>query len=777
MFRILLLLFSIFMSVSAQAQQSLDISFSMNDFNIITNEGVSTIVTNLKNRRVCGDSISPDLPYFFYRIPLQQGQEDISVNVSYTDSLLFENISMIPNPKPSIRKGKALKGGVSRTATKSVVSPLHYSGVKYQNGKGYLLLKITPFLYDAKTRRLNFVKNVHLSFYGIPVGQDVNPVSIHEALNTTSLTYDLSGVPNDRTDNDTIDYLIITSSSLASSFNQLAQWKRSKCLRTKIVTTDSIYAHYSQYNNNQAKIKAFILDYASPTRMKWVLLGGDDSIVPTKFCSNRFALYGAIPADWYYSCYDDDPTLSWNTNNNRVSGEIGDSLDYTPCVYLSRLPVRSNEEVAYYTEKLIDYENGININKKMLLAGYGLDYFSIEGKSDSQYFSEKIYNEFVHNHWNGEIKKLFDTESDYDPLYINGDNLKSVIDSCFNVIYELSHGEPTFWEVSSNSLELYKCPHAESQTNSPGSIIVTGACMTNAFDLDEPCLSESFIRKSNGGAVAYFGCSRTAWGGEHITTTGNNIPLAWVDIYDGYFLQYLFDGTPTDSSHSIAAIATEAKTTVYNEFGEENGIIDSLYHYHLLSMNIMGEPEMPVWTDTIHSFTSNGPGSGPYIVHSMMGGGINVISPVGGCTIAVLDEHGARQVVTNTNSASFSGLDGQTNVAILKQNYIPYLTTTNVSSGGLSPFFLAIHASTTGRQFLDIHLEEQLTEFDIIPSSDNSSDRWQLVIADVLMGETKLMQMVNSYDCRINTSGWPSGMYVIHAYKNGCSTSTKLFIQ
>ena len=71
MFRFFILSFSIFMSVSAQAQQSLDISFSMNDFKVITNDGLSAIITTLKERRVCGDSISPDLPYFFYRIPLQ----------------------------------------------------------------------------------------------------------------------------------------------------------------------------------------------------------------------------------------------------------------------------------------------------------------------------------------------------------------------------------------------------------------------------------------------------------------------------------------------------------------------------------------------------------------------------------------------------------------------------------------------------------------------------------------------------------------------------------
>lgn len=773
MFRFFILSFSIFMSVSAQAQQSLDISFSMNDFKVITNDGLSAIITTLKERRVCGDSISPDLPYFFYRIPLQQGQENVSVNVSFTDSLLSENINIVSNPKPSTRNGKSPKEDFNRIATRSVESPLHYSGIKYQNGKGYLLLKITPFLYDAENCRLTFVKNVHLSFSGIPVRQNVNPVSIHEALNTTSLTCELSGVPGDRTDNDTIDYLIITNSTLSSSFNQLAQWKRRKCLRTKIVTLDSIYAQYPQYSDNPSKIKAYILDYASPTRMKWVLLGGDDSIVPAKYCDVHELSAGSIttPSDWYYCCYDDQYSLNWDYNNNEMAGEIADSINYTPCVYLSRLPIRTTQQVSDYTEKLINYENGINVNNNMLLAGYEI-IRSINGKSDSHILNEEIFDEFVDSLRNGKLKILFDTGSSYQ-FTINGDNFKSVIDSLFNVIHEISHGDPNCWNLSTIMSQYYYNSHAASQTNSPGSVIITGACFTNAFD-SEPCLSESLIRNPNGGAVSYFGCSREGVGGECTNFSGNYIPIVWSDQYNGHFLQYLFYGTPPNSSHSIAAIATEAKATVYNEFGDEDDAEEPLYHDLLLATNIMGDPEMPVWTDSIQSFTSgNGPTVGPYIIHSMMGGGLNVISPVGGCTIAVLDEHGTRQVAYNTNSATFSGLSGQTYVAIMKHNYIPYLRTTAVSSGGIiGPILHATHSESG----FDLYIEDSIEDYDMDESA-LSSDNWYLTIADLMRGSTKLSLPIVGNSYYVSTIGWTPGVYAIHVVKNGKTASTKIIIK
>ena len=778
MFRFFWGLIFMFISVPIQAQQSLDISFSMNDFIIVTNDGISAIVTTLKERRVCGDSISPNLPYFFYRIPLQQGQGNVSVNVSYSDSLLSENISMVPNPKPSIRNGKTLREEINRVATRSVESPLHYSGIKYQNGKGYLMLKITPFLYDVGNRRLRFVKNVHLSFNGIPVKQNVNPVSIHDALSLTSLTQDMSGVPNDRTENDTIDYLIITNSTLASSFNQLAQWKRRKCLRTKIVTLDSIYAQYPQYNDNPSKIKAYILNYASPTRMKWVLLGGDDSVVPAKYCDvpsiNSDSFGPFTPSDWYYSCVDDHTNLNWDTNNDGYIGTIEDSIDYTPCVYISRLPVRSSQDVLNYTVKLINYENGLGISNNMLFAGY-MVYEILDGKSDSHILLDNIYEEYVNGYWSGDFKKLYDTGSDYQ-FNISGINLSNVIDTQFNIIHCNSHGDEDRWRSPDSTTFVYDNILASCQTNSPGSVVVTGACLTNAFDF-EPCLSETLLRNPSGGAIAYFGSSRPNRGGDCITHYNNDVPILWGDVYDSFFLHYLFTGTPTDGSYSIAAIATEAKTTVYNEHVDDDDDDQPFYHDLLLAINAMGDPEMPVWTDTVHSFTSwNGPSVGPYLIHSMTGGSLDVISPVGGCTIAVLDEHGTRQVVYNTNGATFSGLDGNTYVAIMKHNYKPYLTTTTVHSGGIiGPI---IHATQTGED-LTIYIEEPIennTLDESTSSTGSTSNTWYLTITDLVRGNTKISQLVVGNSYQMSTSDWTFGIYGIQATKDGKIASTKIVI-
>ncbi len=760
-------------SASSIAQTSLELSFSKEDFHISNGELIM-ISTNLKERRVIGDTLSPCLPYFPYRIIVPENINSVFLSIECSKNIVAENIRIAANPKPNIRDGRTSLVTGPRESTRSVETPVINAGIKLQNGVSYLLLYVTPFLYDEPSGKLYFVSYIHIDFEGLPSGQRVTISSLPEILSTCQIADTFVDNQQPRTDNDTIDYLIVTNNNLKSSFSALAQWKQRKCLRCKIVTKEEIDTLYPQYGNSCARIKAYIMDYASPTRKKWVLLGGDDSVVPSKVCSDDDFPF---LSDFYYTTDSIFSEVEWGTNEDGLVADC-DLASYNPYVYLSRLPVRTAQQVQDYTCKLIDYEMGVGVNNNMLLAGF-LVKFRNEVKSDSHMLNEEVYDEFVSNYWNGNLNYIYDTGTSFrvnhnDSILISGENLKNVMDDClFNILHEISHGDSTYWKFGNFAANHYNISHAQAQTNYPGSVIVTGACLTNQFEA-EPCLSESLLRNSNGGAVAYFGSSGLGVGGESYCSNGSTyIPLIYSDQYDGHFLQNLYTGIPSDKPYSLAAIATEAKSTVYNEFHAT----DSLNHYQylLVSINTMGDPEMQVWTETAQSFTTgNGPNVGPYIIHSMVDGCLDVISPVGGCTIAVLDEHGNRQEANNTSYASFSGLSGQTYVAIMKHNYIPYLRTTNVSSGGISPNLLSLQAFTSAGQMLTIRLEDQNNSY---LGTDYVTDEWQLMIADVARGETKLVQVVEGDNCQINTSGWPSGIYAIHAYKNGNTASTKIFIQ
>ena len=762
-FSLLLLMLSV-----STLGQTFTISFNPNDFSY-NYDDLLIISTNLKERCVIGDTLSPNLPFFPYRIKVPANTNNASLSIQYDKSQIAENVRLAANPKPSIRDNRVNQESVLRESSHSVEMPIINAGVKHQNGVSYLLLYATPFLYDHQLRKLYFVSDIHIELTDLPSNLNTTPSSLLEILSTPSEFNTQEDSQQPRTVNDSIDYLIITNNNLKSSFNGLVQWKQKKCLRCKIVTKEEIDTLYPQYTDACARIKAYILDYSSPTRKKWVLIGGDDFIIPSKLC------YGAghyTLSDLYYATGSGYADLNWNTNNNGWDGDVQDSISFEPCVYLSRLPVRTAQQVQDYTEKLIDYEMGVSINDNMLLAGYKLN--NIYGtKSDSHLLNEEVFDEFVPDYWNGDLDYIYDTGSSFN-FYINGNNLRDVIDdNQYNVIHEISHGDNNLWCVSNNSYTYYYNSHAQTQTNYPGSVIVTGACYTNAFEW-EPCLSESLLRNSDGGAVAYFGSSGPGFGGENY---GNStyVPLMYSDQYDGHFLQNLHTGIPVDNPYSLAALATEAKSTVFNEF---HGIDNSdIYRFLLMSINIMGDPEMQIWTSTPQNLSSNPMVVDPYVGVSLTGN-VVVGTSVSGCTIAALDENGIRLVKKNTNSANFEGLSGETNIIILKHNYIPYMKTIYVDDwggGGNEPQPLFVHASQIGDNTIEVGLVENA---DSSPTTSmDVSQGWTLKVVNTITGEIKYSQLVEDDFCRINTTGWTPSIYGIHVSMNGRSAHVKVNIR
>ena len=772
---VLLATIFLLMSASSIGQTSLDLSFNKEDFSISNGELI-TITTNLKERRVIGDTISPNLPYFPYRIKVPETTRAISLSVDYNKNLVAEDVRIAANPKPYIRNRRTSQTTGLRESTRSVKTPVINAGIKHQNGSSYLLLYVTPFLYDEPSGMLYFVSDIHIDFNGLPSGQRVSISTLPAILSTRQDADTFVNSLQPQADTDSIDYLIITSNNLKSSFTTLAQWKQRKCLRCKIITKEEIDTLYPQYNNPCARIKAFIMDYASPERKKWVLLGGDDSVIPSKTCSES-----SFPflSDFYYTTDSVFSEIEWEADDDGLIANY-DMESYNPYVYLSRLPVRTAQQVLDYTNKLIDYEMGVGVNNNLLLTGYFTKFRN--GKSDSQILNEEIFDEFVSDYWIGSLSYIYDTETSFrnnnnDSIYISGEILKNAMDDClFNIVHEISHGDSTYWQFGNDSINYYKTSHAQSQTNYPGSVIVTGACLTNQFEA-EPCLSESLIRNPEGGAIAYFGSSGLGIGGEFFCSNASiYIPLMYSDQYDGHFLQNLYTGIPSDNPYSLAALATEAKSTVYNEFHATDSL--NFYQYLLVSINTIGDPEMQVWTETPQSLSSN-----PYVVDPHVGvtlsGNVTIGTSVSGCTIAALDENGLRYVKKNTSSATFEGLRGYTNVLVSKHNYIPYLTTIYVDDwsgggGGTQPFF--IHATQNGDGTIDVSLAENA---DSSSAPDwNTSSSWTLKVVDTTTGEMKCTQMVEvGTTCRINITGWTRGVYGLQATIGGSSANVKINIR
>ena len=167
-----------------------------------------------------------------------------------------------------------------------------------------------------------------------------------------------------------------------------------------------------------------------------VLLGGYDGIVP----SQRTRVYKSaiepvnVPTDMFYGCFDNN--IQWNANNNTVIGEqASDGIDYVQDIDVTRLPVRTREQLDAYIDKLICYEKNPCLDDdslRILLSGSLLWWSdAVNGKSDAQIDSENL----LHSIDTNIVANRFfvDTRNDFGlsgaQAVINANNVSNIINS------------------------------------------------------------------------------------------------------------------------------------------------------------------------------------------------------------------------------------------------------------------------------------------------------------------------------------------------------------
>ncbi len=113
-----------------------------------------------------------------------------------------------------------------------------------------------------------------------------------------------------------IDCVVITSDALETYFQPLVSWRTMKGFRTETRTVTWITANYSG-RDVQEKIRNFIIDYYNNQGLRWVLLGGDNAVVPARRARARGTRTGDIPCDLYYG----DIQGTWDNDNDNIFGE------------------------------------------------------------------------------------------------------------------------------------------------------------------------------------------------------------------------------------------------------------------------------------------------------------------------------------------------------------------------------------------------------------------------------------------------------------------------
>lgn len=416
-----------------------------------------------------------------------------------------------------------------------------------------------------------------------------------------------------------VEYLIITHADYVTEFQRLADWKTKKGVWTEIVTIAYIDQHYSGLDL-QEKIRNCISAYKEEycADFVYVLLGGDNDIIPCRYAHVSAVLsttvspdiYQNIPSDLYYAALEG----TWNADGDNQYGEFPDDhqephdpLDWSSDVFVGRAPVDTLDQVILFVDKVLLYEGAdpalpMDYQKELFFVSANMD-----DKTHCNVLKDQIDVEFVNfsgsNYFN--IAKAHNLNKSISITELNYGK---------NVVNHAGHGWVNGVQTALNNPSVYlNSNDVSALTNWPRltGVMYSTSCFSGAFDvpLNDPslsgysdCFGEYFVLAPNGGGAAYIGNSRAGlyWEVDPI----NPPNYTWETLshwYDRAFFReiYFVHQNQTDFDKYVLgkAFAYARQSTPTWERPSAN----IFARYCMYEQNLFGDPEMPIFKNRLEA--------------------------------------------------------------------------------------------------------------------------------------------------------------------------------
>ena len=480
----------------------------------------------------------PVLPFKLVRMLIPQGKEVESVNIitgnrtRLTGKFNIEyGKTLLPTSVDNMVEDKANE--TIYTSADPFPGKLYsQESTQYMRGYGVFLLKLYPVEYLPKTGEIYYYQKMILNVDLKNVGQispffrdlpeDEQPIqSIVDNPNAMGMyhitpnklqTAILSPLPSYK-------YVIVTSNSLNSTFQPLIAWKINKGVTGKIVFLEDIMKdpRYNSdglfgdgngspsFNDTQAHIRNFIKDAYLNWGTEYVLLGGDDEIIPARGIYDYAGAYSDynIPADMYYSALDG----SWDKDNDTIFGEAvyhwngpenataGEEADFFAEVYVGRATVDTSQEAANFVNKTLAYEQSPQADylKKSLMIGERLD--DVTQGANGQDRVTEIIPQYT-------TSRLYGRDGTYSKT--------AVINEMNSGTHIIAHDGHSNYRVVMG----LSGTDVDALTNTQYFLVYSLGCFSAAFDTAVSgtieAVAEHFISQPNG-SFAYIGNSRYGW--------------------------------------------------------------------------------------------------------------------------------------------------------------------------------------------------------------------------------------------------------------------------
>ncbi len=480
----------------------------------------------------CGNYGEPALPVQGARILLPYGTEvgDITV-ITGKKEVLGYNFMVEPVGRPvklSSPPGTALPPEPD-DAIYAMDSPFpesDFEQISIQQFRGYRIvtLKLQPVRYIPATGELYYYHTLQVVVNTVPSQksatlfrgfiEDKKEVQAQVDNPDIADTYDVETKGRAKS----YDLLILTTSGMASAFQPLKDYHDSTGIITEIHTTDEVGS------TNPDDIRSYIRDRYLNDGIQFVIIGGDDDIIPAKdlyvrsWDGSDAEIEYNMPADLYFACldgtYNYDGDAYWG---EPTDGDSGGDVDLVAEVYIGRACVDNTTEVDRFVSKTIQYlSHNTPYLENVLMVG---EYLGFGGVAD---YAADMMDQIVDSS-NADGYSTIGIPSDeysVDRLYERdwpGNNWPASefitrINNGVHIVNHLGHGNTDY------AIKLYNSDVLSSLTNTEHCFVYSQTCLAGHFDGTE-CWAETMNIKTDHGAFGVIMNARYGWG-DYNTTDG-----------------------------------------------------------------------------------------------------------------------------------------------------------------------------------------------------------------------------------------------------------------
>ncbi len=495
---------------------------------IIKDKGQYVTVRLEKAASFLLDSGKPMLPVLTKVFTFPFGTKICGVDVNFFETNeLFLSKEVNPATEPTLVDAKVINEPVKDSKTYGSAALYPSRSYRYTTGAGlngeehvtYLAVQCYPVRYSPAQNIIYYSENAEIQ-----------------------VTYKEPATPTIFSDQ--YDLVIISPSEFSNELQPLVNHKISMGINTILKITEEIYSGYSGWDNAE-NIKYFIKDAIERWGINNVLLVGSVDKLPIRASYASFWEADILTDLYYADIYNDTGGFcSWDENKNGKFGEVYhnqhqiydiDGVDLYPDVNVGRLPCGKNAEVKTVVNKIINYETetyGESWFKNIILVGG--DTFPSWGGNEGEeknLITKQIMSGFTPT-------QLWTSDGTFDAKSLN-----QAINTGAGFIDYAGHG----FEIGvathppdSDTWVPYHTNHLLGATNGNKlPIIFFDACLTAKLDFNIsellgyaspdlqlfvnkfstiaswlfPTFAWCMVKKSNGGAIATIGATRTAFGG------------------------------------------------------------------------------------------------------------------------------------------------------------------------------------------------------------------------------------------------------------------------